>query len=80
MAKFVLKKNFFEFDSKIKQQISSTATGANFAPPHLYIFMDNFKTNFLTTQKLKPQVCLKYIDDIFFVQTQGEEKPHDFLS
>ena len=67
MAKFVLKKNFFEFDSKIKQQISITTTGANFAPPYLYIFMDKFKTNFLTIQKLKPWVCLKYTDDIFFV-------------
>ena len=67
MAKFVLKKKFFDFDSKIKQQISSTATGANFAPSYLYIFMDKFKTNFLTTQKLKPWVSLKYTNDIFFV-------------
>ena len=27
MAEFVLKNNFFEFDSKVKQQISGTATG-----------------------------------------------------
>ena len=33
MAKFVLKNNFFEFDSKIKQQISGTATGTKFTPP-----------------------------------------------
>ena len=80
MARFVLRNNFFEFDSKIKQQISGTAIGRNFAPPNACIFMDKFETDFLTTQNLKPWVWLRYIDDIFFVWTHGEEKLHDFLS
>ena len=29
---------------------------------------------------LKPWVWLRYIDDIFFVWTHGEDKLHDFLS
>ena len=53
MGKSVLKNNFFQFDSKIKQQISGTAIGARFAPPYAYIFMDKFETDFLTTQNLK---------------------------
>ena len=79
MAKFVLKNNFFEFDSKIKQQISGTAFGTKFAPPCTCIFMDKFETDFLTTQNLKPWVWLRYID-IFFVWIHGQEKLHDFLS
>ena len=67
MARFVLKNNFFEFDSKIKQQISGTAIGRNFAPPNACIFMDKFETDFLTTQNLKPWVWLRCIDDIFLV-------------
>ena len=80
MAKFVLKNNFFEFDSKIKQQISGTAIGTRFPPPYACIFMDKFETGFLTTQNLKPWVWLRYIDDIFYVWTHGEEKLYDFLS
>ena len=80
MARFVLKNNFFEFDSKIKQQISGRAIGRNFAPPNACIFMDKFETDFLTTQNLKPWVWPRYIDDILFVWTHGEEKLHDFLS
>ena len=80
MARFVLKNNFLEFDSKTKQQISGTAIGAKFAAPYACIFMDKFETNELTTQNLKPWVCLRYTDDIFFVWTFGEEKLHDFLS
>ena len=80
MVKFVLKNNFFEFDSKIKQKISGTAIGTKFAPQCACIFIDKVETDFLTTQNLKPLVLLRYIDDIFFVWTHGEEKLDDFLS
>ena len=46
MAKFVLKNNFFEFDSKIKQQTSGTVIGTKFAPPYACIFMNKFETDF----------------------------------
>ena len=36
MSKFVLKNNFFEFNSKIKQQISCIAIGMKFRPPSLW--------------------------------------------
>ena len=80
MAKFVLKNNFFEFNSKIKQQVSDTAIGTKFAPPCACIFMDKFETDFLAAQVFKPRVWLRYIDDIFFVWTHGEEKLHDFFN
>ena len=39
MAEFVLKNNFFEFNSQIKQQISGTAIGTNMYPNIcLYIY------------------------------------------
>ena len=39
MAKFVLKSNYFEFNGKVKQQISETAIGAKFLPSlRLYIY------------------------------------------
>ena len=40
MAKFVLKNNFFEFDTKAKKEISGTAIGTKFALPYACIFMD----------------------------------------
>ena len=80
MAKFVLKNNFFEFNSKIKQQVSGTAIGTKFAPPYACIFMDKFETEFLATQVFKPRVWLRYIDDIFFVWTHEEEKLYDFFN
>ena len=79
MAKFVLKNNFFEFNSKPKQQISGTTIGTKLAPSYACIFMDQVETEFLAKEFLKPWVWLRYIDDIFFVWNQGEESLQQFL-
>ena len=79
MAEFVLKNNYFEFDTKIHQQISGTAIGTKFAPPYACIFMDKVENEFLETQTIKPLVWLRYIDDIFFIWNESEEKLETFL-
>ena len=48
VADFVLKNNYFEFDSCIKQQISGTAIGTKFAPPYACIFVVRWKVHFLS--------------------------------
>ena len=76
---FVLKNNFFEFNNKIKQQISGTAIGTKFAPPYACIYMDKTETGFLKTQELQPFVWLRYIDDVFFIWTHGEAELKKFM-
>ena len=80
MADFAFKNNFFEFKREVKRQKSGTAIGAKFAPPYACIFMDAVETEFLTSQYLQPFLWLRYIDDIFFVWTHGEEKLVQFLN
>ena len=41
--------------------------------------MDKLETNFLKTQTLQPLVWFRYIDDVFFLQTHGEENLKRFL-
>ena len=65
LAEFILKNNLFEFNDKVKQQISGTAIGTKFAPPYAYIYMDKTETDFLKTRDLQLFVWLRYIDDIF---------------
>ena len=72
MVEFVLN-NFFEFNSKIKQQILGRAISTKLAPPFACLFMDKFETSFLETQQLQPLVWLGYIDDIFFIWSHGKE-------
>ena len=79
MARFVLQNNYFEFNGIVKQQISGTAIGTKFAPTYACIFMDKLETDFLNTQEYLPLVWYRYIDDIFFIWTHGEEKLKFFL-
>lgn len=53
MAKFVVKNNFFEFNSKFCKQISGTVIGTKFALPYAYIFMDYIGREFLKPQQTK---------------------------
>ena len=78
MVKFVLKNNYFEFNSKVKQQISGIAVGTKIAPPYACLFMDEVVTSFLEMQEMKTLVQFRYIDDVFFIWTQGQEKLDSF--
>ena len=79
LAEFVLKNNLFEFNDKVKQQISGTAVGTKFAPSYACIYMDKTATDFLKIQDLQPFIWLPYIDDIFFIWTLGESELKGFM-
>ena len=79
MAEFELKNNFFEFNSKVKQQISGTAIWNKLVPPYARIFMGKVEIDFLEMQALKSLAWLRYIDDIFFIWNESQEKLDEFL-
>ena len=56
-----------------------TAIGTKFAPPYACIYMDKTETDFINSQKLQPSVWLRYIDDIFFIWTHGENELKTFM-
>ena len=74
MTEFVLRNNYFEFNGKVKQQISVTAIGTKRAPTYACIYMDEFENEFLSLRSDKPLVWLRYIDDVFFIWTHGEKE------
>ena len=79
LAEFVLENNIFEFNKKIKQQISGTPIGTKFPPPYTCIYVDKTKTEFLKMQKLQPFVWLRDIDNIFFIWMHGEAELKTFM-
>ena len=80
MLEFILKNNYFEFNSQVKKQLLRTAIGTKFAPIYASIFMDKLETDFLKSQELTPLFWYHYIDDMFFIWTHGEEKLISFLN
>ena len=61
------------------KRISGTTIDAKFSPPYTFIYMDEVKTAFLQTQRLKPLVWPRYIDDTLFIFTHGEENLYSFM-
>ena len=47
--------------------------------PYACIYMDEVEQKFLETQSKKPLIWLRYIDDIFFIWTHGEQELERFL-
>ena len=80
MAEFVLKNNYFEFNSSFKNQISGTAIGTKFASPYACIFMDYIEREFLKNEEIQPWIWFRYIDDIFFIWTASEKELDKFLN
>ena len=56
MAEFVLKNNYFQFNSKVKKQISGPAIGTKFAPTYACVFMDQVESDFRRAQESVPFV------------------------
>ena len=79
MSEYVLKNIYFEFDSKVKKQISITAMGTKSAPPGACIFLNKVEREFLQAEDMKPWVRLRYIDDFFFFWTEDKNKHESFL-
>ena len=72
MTEFVLRNNYFDFNDKLKQQISGTAIGTKCTPIYACIYVDEFEKKFLSLRSDKRLVCL--INDIFFIWTHGEKE------
>ena len=68
-----------EFNGETKQQISGTAIGTKIALPYAGIFMDQVESEFLKTQIHQVLVWFRYMGDIFFIWTHGQDKLEQFL-
>ena len=79
MAKFVLKSNYFEFDSCFKQQMSGAVTGNKFVPPYACTFLNKVESALVVSRNTKPWFWMRYIDGIFFIWTETEDELESFL-
>ena len=65
-------------------QIKGTAMGTPMAPNYANLFLEDFEEqlldDFFKKNNLKPLIWLRYIDDIFFIWTHGEESLKEFLN
>ena len=78
-AELVLKSNNFEFNGKHYLQKRGTAIGTRMAPSYANIFMDRLERRLIQNAEVKPHIWWRYINDIFIVWMEGEEKLKEFI-
>ena len=80
LASLVLENNYFEFNDRFYRQKLGTAIGTKFAPAYANLFMTRLEERLLDASADKPLVWMRFIDDVFFIWTHGEEKLKSFIN
>ena len=80
MTEIVLRRNVFEFNKKYFIQTSGTAIATKLAPGYASLFLSIFERDMLDQYPIKPSSWLRYVDDIFVVWNESEDKFKDFLA
>ncbi len=75
----VLHKNNFEFNGENYLQIGGTAMGTILAPNYSVLFLGELEKKLLNQAPCKPDLYLRYIDDIFCVFTKNQQQVEEFI-
>ena len=79
LESLVLENNYFEFNDKFYRQKLGTAIGTKFAPAYANLLMNRLEERLMDIFAHKPLVWMRFIDDIFFVWTHGEDSLKLFI-
>ena len=79
-ASLVLENNYFEFNDRFYRQKLGSAIGTKFAPTYANLFMTRLEERLLDASHDKPLVWMRFIDDVFFIWTHGEERLKSFIN
>ena len=80
MTELALKRNVFEFSKKYFILTSGTAIGTKLAPGYVIMFFSIFERNMLNQYPNKPSIWPRYVDDIFMIWNDSDDKLKDFLA
>ena len=75
-----LSNNHVRFGCDYFRQTTGIAMGSRIAPPLAIIFMGALEHKFLEAATHKPDIYMRYIDDVLGVWTHGEDRLLEFLS
>ena len=80
MTELVLKRNVVEFSKEYFIQTSGTAIVTKLAPGYANLFLSIFDRDMFDQYHIRPSIWLRYIDDIFMIWNDSEDKLKDFLA
>jgi hypothetical protein len=71
---------YFQLNNEFYKQSFGLAMGSSLSPLLADIFMEDFETNIISKQNLKPSVWWRYVDDVFSIWPHGSELLDTFLN
>ena len=74
-----LSNNFLRFGDKYYRQTSGIALGSRVAPPLAIIFMGSLEDDFNSSAVHKPDLYMRYIDDVLGVWTKGATNLQEYF-
>lgn len=74
-----LSNNYLRFGDRYFRQTRGIAMGSRVAPPLAIIFMDSLERQFNNTAAHKPDIYMRYIDDVLGVWTNGSDNLRLYL-
>ena len=80
LAELVLKNNNLTFNGKHYLQILGTAIGTRMAPSYANVFMGKVESDLFEGSPTRPYFWRRFIDDVFFIWTEGEQSLLEFIA
>ena len=80
LARQILTKNCFTFDSKNYHQVQGTDMGTRMAPSYTNIFMHYLETGILESINLRPTLWFRFRNDIIMMWPHGPEELHHLMT
>ena len=80
LFQFVLKNNIFQFDGLCFTQTCGIAMGTELTPALATIYIGYIEETFLENRAIKPELWLRYIDDIFAIWAHSLTEFQPFLT
>ena len=71
LANIILKNNYFANEEWKYQQKRGFAIGTKFVPPYSNLFMAGLEKIIFQNSEFEPFMWLRYLDEIFYIWTQG---------
>ena len=79
LLKFVLKNNVFKFGDQVFAQLHGVAMGTKLAPALATIYIGDLEELFIESRTLKPDLWVRYIDDVFMIWSHPLSEFEAFL-
>ena len=79
LLKYVLKNNVFKFGDQVFTQLHDVAMGTKHGPALATMYIGDLEESFIESRKLKAELWVRYIDDVFLVWMHALSEFETFL-